>query len=403
MHTNVAKDRPAGGVRIGVTSDNWIDAPFNRYGFWRVREYARTARVARGRGDIWRLPGRHRDLTGFTTAWNGQAFSLAEWLHATYTDAFVLVHRGEVVAEWYEDGGSADRTHLLMSVSKSLTATLVGALVAEGLLVTEAPVADYLPVLQGTAWDGATVQHLLDMQAGVRFSEHDMDDPECDGRLIEQISGYTTHRRPDLAPDTSRWILDLPSQHDHGNRYEYRSIQTDVLGWIVEEVTGQRFADAFSQRVWSRLGVEHDAELIVDSAGFPVVEGGFCVTTRDLARVGLMHLGRGMARGAAIVPSAWTDRVVDRDQHLIDLFAAGYDCDPGNPEAYYHDCWWVIDASLGRYTGLGLNGQHLLIDRSTETVMVKLSSSPHRIDPQLFAFTATAQLDLLTFLDQQPG
>ena len=164
---------------------------------------------------------------------------------------------------------------------------------------TDELASTYVPALRGTAWDGATVQHLLDMSAGVAFNEEDYDDPESDGCLIEFVSGYRPRQRTDLPADTASWILSLPAQGSHGDRFQYRSIITDVLGWIVEEVTGQRFADVFSDRIWSRIGAEHDADLIVDACGFPTVEGGICATPRDLARFGQMHLQRGAVRGRA--------------------------------------------------------------------------------------------------------
>jgi CubicO group peptidase (beta-lactamase class C family) len=401
-HTPVRRVRPPSaadlGVRSGaagealrVTSDNWIDPPFNRWGYTHVRELTRTARVGRGSCDVWRLPERLIDLAGMHVRHGSEQFSYVEMLQATYTDAAVVLHHGEVVFEYYDSGIRPSDTHLLMSVSKSLTATLIGALVGQGLLSTEGLVTGYVPALARTAWEGCTVQHLLDMRAGAAFSEHDMDDPESDGCLLELISGYTGisgagHRRPDLPANTYDWIRSLPNQQPHGAAFVYRSILTDVLAWIAEEVTGERFADLFSRLLWSELGVEHDADLIVDSAGFPVVEGGFCVTARDLARFGQMHLQRGEVDGRQVVPSQWIERVLQRDQQLIDTFAVGYDADPDNPEAYYHDCWWVWNAGLGRYGGYGLGGQNLLIDRTSDTVVVKLSSWPKRVDPLLGAF-----------------
>ena len=88
------------------------------------------------------------------------------------------------------------------------------------------------------------------------------------------------------------------------------------------------------------------------------------------------------------------------DQELIDTFAAGYSADPANPEAYYHDCWWVWDATLGRYGGYGLGGQNLLIDRTTNTVVVKLSSWPKRTDPLLASFADAANEALFEWLQR---
>ena len=400
QHTPVQRVRPPSATHLGVqtgvadpalcvTSDNWIDPPFNRWGFSHVRELTRTALVARGPQPVWNLADQTLDLTDFSVEHLGERYSYVEMLQATYTDACVVLHDGTIVFEYYDEGIRPTDTHLLMSVSKSLTASLIGVLVGEGTLTTDGLVTTYLPTLAGSVWEGCTVQHLLDMRGGVVFSEHDMDDPEADGCLLEQVSGYTTHRRPDLPANTYDWIRSLPALPPHGGQFEYRSILIDVLAWIAEEVTGERFADLFSRLLWSQIGVERDADLIVDSAGFPVVEGGFCATARDLARFGQMHLQRGIADGRRLVPAEWTDRVVTRDQELIDTFGVGYDADPANAEAYYHDCWWVWVAALGRYAGYGLGGQNLLIDRASNTVIVKLSSWPKRMDPLLAAFADT--------------
>lgn len=395
MKTPVSHDRPPTARRDGVNSDNWIDAPFNRWGFQHVRELARTACIPRGEGPVWRLPERAVDLSGVQVPHATGAFALHDALRAVYTDAFVVVHDGAIVHEWYEDGVDPHRNHLIMSVSKSFTATLIGALVGEGLVRTEEFAHVYVPELRGTAWEGATVQHLLDMSAGVVFDEDDYDNPESDGCLIEQVSGYTTHRRPDLAPDTASWILSLPPQGTHGDRFQYRSIITDVLGWVAESVTGMRFADAFADRIWTRIGAGRDGDIIVDAKGFPTVEGGICVTARDLARLGQLHLQRGAVGGAQVVPAEWTDRVLVDDGTLRAHFTAAMGEGPTGHE-YYHDCWWVIDAAKGRYAGHGINGQHVVIDRSTNTVIAQQSTWPQRMDDDLQVFGMQV---LLTVLD----
>ena len=413
-HTPVRKVRPASaadsGVRAGhgapqqrVTGENWLEPPFNRWGYGHARELTRTARVGRGGGAVWRLPTRPIDLSTFHVLHEGERFTYVEMLQATYTDALVVVHDGELVFEYYDHGVRPDDNHLLMAVSMPLTATLVGILVSEGRLATEAPITRYLSALAGTAWEGCTLQHVLDMRVGVDFHDDDPDDPSSDGRLLEQVAGYTTRRRDDLPADMRAWIRTLAPQGRHGGSFAYRSILADVLGWVVEEVTGERFADVFSQRLWSRLGAEHDADLIIDAAGFPISGGGLCATARDLARFGVMHLQQGLVGGANVVPARWIDRVAHRDEALIQAFGRAGRGAPlrrgeGNPEAYFHDCWWVHHAELGRYGGYGVGGQTLMIDRSSNTVVVKLSSTPKRVDPLLNAFADDAHEALFRLL-----
>lgn len=383
MYTPVSHEPPEPMRREGCTSDNWTKGPWNRWGFSHVRELAHTARISRGDGPVWEFPRRPAPLDDLIVPHSSGDFALVEALRATYTDAFVVLHNGELVWEWYEQHVRPDRPHLIMSVSKSLTSTLIGALVGEGLVAVDGRVEHYVPALRGTAWEGATVQHLLDMSAGVKFDESDYDNPESDGILIEEVSGYRPRRREGLPADTAAWISGLQPQGTHGDRFEYRSIITDVLGWVAEEVTGQRFADAFSQRIWSRIGAEHDADVIVDAVGFPAVEGGICVTARDLARVGQLHLQRGLVGGQQVLPATWTDHVLQGDDTLRAHMAQ-----EGSAQGheYYRDCWWVFDSARGLYAGHGINGQHVYIDRSTQTVIAQHSTTPHAWEDELMLF-----------------
>jgi CubicO group peptidase (beta-lactamase class C family) len=379
-----------------VTADNWIEGPYNRWGFLHVRELARTAPISRGDGPVLELPSDPRDLGSVPVTFDGSATSFAESLAHTYADGVCVIHDGALVFEHYADGMGASDTHLLMSVSKSLTATLAGVLVGDGILDPDRAVTEYVAVLRGTAWEGCTLQHLLDMRAGTRFDEDDYGDPDSDGVLIDEISGYRPLRRPELPQDTPAWIVGLENDRAHGSAFKYRSILTDVLAWAVAEATGKRFPDLFSDAIWSRIGAECDAEIIVDTAGFPAAEGGICATLRDLARFGLMHLEGGVAAGRRVVPAAWIDRLLTPDDELVAAFDSTLL--PGLPQAFYHDCWWVWDAEAGIYSGYGINGQQLLIHRPSRTVIARLSTWPVRLDDRLFAFADTANRALLEHL-----
>lgn len=381
--TDLSPEREAAAV--GTTSANWIDPPYNRVGYLHVRELTRTASVARGHGPVWSIPGRAALLHGLPVSLPGGEVRLGEVLTSCFVDSMVVVHDGAVVVEYHDTGVDPSTNHLLMSVSKSVAALLTGILVERGVIGTDTVVESVVPELLGTAWEGCSVQHLLDMRAGVRFDEHDMDDPGCHGRVIEWVSGYTFPTPPELSAtlptNTRDWIVSLEKVAEHGSRYEYQSICTDVLAWMIERSTGRRYSDVLSDELWSRLGAVHDADLIVDATGFPVAEGGLCATAGDLARLGQMVLDGGVARGEQVVPEAWIERILTGPDELVAQFAAGHDAIPSRPSAYYHDGWWVTDPARGEFRGLGLGGQQLFIDREAQLVVVILSSTPLRIDP----------------------
>ncbi len=376
-----------------VTSDNWIEGPFNRWGFLHVRELAHTARISRGDGPATELPADPQELDDVAVTFEDATNGFADALEHTYTDAICIVNDGRVIFERYVDGMAPDDTHLLMSVSKSLTATLIGALTGEGVLAPTDLVTDHIATLRDTAWEGCTLQHLLDMRAGTRFDEEDYENPASDGVLIDEVSGYRARRVPNLPPDIPTWIRTLDNDRAHGDPFKYRSILTDVLAWTAMEAAGMRFPELFSQKLWSRIGAERDAEVIVDPSGFPAAEGGICTTIRDLARIGLLYLNDN-----AIVPASWTRRARTRDDELI---AAFKDADQlaDWPNACYHDCWWVWDPDAGIFSGYGINGQQLLIHHPSRTVVARFATWPTRWDDR-FAAYADAQnravLDVLS-------
>ena len=367
-------------------STNWIDAPHNRWGFLHVRELTRTARINGADRPIDDLPRALGDIRSFAFDHLDRRWTFSEMLDATYTDGMMVVHDGRVRFEHY--GGLMKPTdpHLCMSVSKSLTAVLAGVLVGTGVVDPAGFVPDYIPSLRGTSWEGCTVQHLLDMRSGTLFDEEDYSNPDSDGRLIEQVSGYTSLVRTDLPADTYEWIAKSVNASGHGGPFQYRSILPDVVAWVMCEATGQTFADLFSHHIWSRVA-QHDADIIVDAAGFPVVEGGICTTLEDLARFGVMCLQRGEFAGEQIVPSDWMHRPTTRSQELIDAFVLERDSGRAAPNACYHDFWWVYDSVAGIYCGLGINGQTLMIHHPSNTVIAKFSTWPDRMDYALADLT----------------
>ena len=372
--------------RGGANSANWIDAPHNRWGFLHVRELTRTARIGGSPEAVEPLQRRLDDIGGFVFDHGDRRWTLSEMLAATFTDGLMVVKDGAVLYECHGGLMKPSDTHLLMSVSKSLTSTLAGVLVGRGVIDPAGFVPDYVHSLRGTSWEGCTVQHLLDMRAGTRFDEENYDDPDSDGRLVEQVSGYTTRVRDDIPTDTYRWIAHLPNDEPHGGAFKYRSILPDALAWVMSAATGQTFPELFSQHIWSQLA-GRDADIIVDGAGFPIVEGGICTTLEDLARFGVMCLQHGHYAGRQIVPEQWMRRPTTRSQELVDAFDLPRQSGRTGPNACYHDYWWVYDSVTGIYCGLGINGQMLMINHPSNTVIAKFSTWPDRMDYDLADLT----------------
>jgi CubicO group peptidase (beta-lactamase class C family) len=316
-------------------------------------------------------------------------------LEATYTDGVLAMHDGVVIYERYFGGMDPSDRHLLMSVSKSVTSMLCGVLVGEGMLRTSDLVVDHVKELRRTAWDACTLQHLLDMHVGIEW------DSDVDEQTIMDVSGYRTHVRSGIPVDTRDWIVSISAHRPHGEVFHYSSLATDVLAWVISCAAETDFAAALSELLWSKLGAEHDASVIVDGAGFPAAEGGICTTVRDLARFGQLCLTTGLAPGGdVVVPREWLSRLRQANQPLIDAFRTSKWARDWLPQAFYHDCWWIWDAERGIYKAAGMNGQALLIHHPSRTAIAKFSSYPGTGDRTLTALQDAGMVALCEALQR---
>jgi CubicO group peptidase (beta-lactamase class C family) len=363
---------------LGVTSANWLDGPYNRLGFRGVGRLVPTAPIPRGEGPVVDLPRAERDLGEFDFRHGERTLDLDTLLDETYTDGFLVVQDGAVICERYFNGMDPSETHLLMSVSKSLNSTLCGLLAGRGALTPDDLVTEHVEELRGTAWEGCRVQQLLDMRVGARW------DFDVDEYTILDVSDYRTHDRKDIAADTATWIRTVDRAGDHGGPFAYNSLATDVLGWVLERAGGAPVSELFSECLWSPMGAEHDAEIMLDHEGFAIVEGGFCATLRDVARVGLMWLQEGSLGGSQIVPPTWVARLRVRDEELIAAYGEPSHLGGQAAEPFYHDNWWIWDAERGIHAGVGMNGQCVFVHRPSQTVVAKLSTFPGALDDDLF-------------------
>jgi CubicO group peptidase (beta-lactamase class C family) len=349
-----------------ITLASWQDPDHTAWSYRHVRELIPTARVRHGER---RSP--LRDADPLPVGLPAEAL-----LDDDRTDGLIVLRRGEVVLERYCRGMSADDVHLLQSVSKSITGVLAGVLADRGLLSPADLVTAHVPELDGTAFEGATVRHLLDMRAGTRFDEN-YADPDSDIRASESQFGWAPGPRP--AADAIAYLSELRNQRPHGGRFEYRSILTDVLGLVLERAAGSPFAEALGRHLWGPLGSETDAYVTVDADGFAVADGGICVSLRDLARFGRMVADAGVAPDRRIVAAEWlkdtlTGGADSRDAFAQDEHAAEM------PGAHYRNQWWVPGGEEV-LLGLGIHGQFLFVDRGSHTVIAMLSTWPTSLDP----------------------
>jgi CubicO group peptidase (beta-lactamase class C family) len=366
---------PPGDDRL-VTLDNWQSGPWNRWSYQHVGQIIPCSRIWCGDDRPALLESDPQDVGRVEfAATDGAPMTVAELVERTYSDGLLVLHGGQVVTEQYFNGMAPQARHLLQSVSKSLTGALAGVLVARGRLEPEQGVCQYVPELVG-AFDGATVRQVLDMTTGTCFSE-DYDDPASDIRMYEGAAGWRP--APDDTPGLFEYITTLGNCRPHGAVFEYRSILTDLLGWIIERAGGRPFAELMSELLWRPLGAQWDAEITVDRCGSPMTDGGISVTLRDLARFGQMYVRRGVAGGREVLPAAFVDDTRYGDSVCREAFARS-DKAARYPRGHYRNQWWVPDPQRGVLLGAGIYGQYLYVDMTADVVIAKVSTLPFALD-----------------------
>ncbi|WP_285289657.1 serine hydrolase [Arthrobacter sp. ISL-65] len=318
---------------------------------------------------------------------------LKQRLEQTHTGAFPVLHRNQVIAEYYRAGFAPDDLHLVMSISKSMCGLVMGALTDTGGVDPDAQVVEYVPELAGSVYDGPTVQHVLDMAIAIDYNE-DYLDPASEVQTHDRSAGWRTRRHGD-PNDTYAFLTTLTGSGDVG-KFQYCSANTDVLAWIIERVTGMRYSEALAKYLWSKPGAGRDATITVDSTGFGIANGGVSCTARDLARVGHVILDRGQGPGGRVVSEEWVRSILaggDREAMADSPFTALH------PRGSYSRQWWCTGNEHGIVTGVGIHGQYLWIDPSAETVIVKLSSWPEPGSDQLHQLDNKLLLDLGSVLN----
>lgn len=368
---------PPADKQITFESERSMKFPEIRWSLSHMRELVPTVSVRRGDGArvSFGVPSA-ADATAVEslmfTDMEGRVRRFGEALINTYVDGIVVLHRGRVVFERYFGALEPHLPHACFSVTKSYAGTLAAWLVHEGALDDKKLIPHYLPELRGTAWADATLRQVMDMQIGMTYSENEADDRSsssvymCACRTKPRPVGY------DGPPTSCDYLRTVLKEGSHGEAFAYKSVNTQVMAWVMARATGRSFAQLLHERLWAPLGCEEEGYLVVDPAGMPSASGGFCASLRDLARFGELIRREGEWDGKQVIAAA----VVDDIRHGGDpskLANGGYKNLPGYA---YRNHWWVTHNELGAVEARGIHGQRLYIASEAEMVIARFSSHP---------------------------
>ncbi len=368
---------PASEVPVAVQILRWhmLDNDLSSLAFRSMDTLFTTRTVPRG-GAVWKLPQANQPLD-ISYSWQGQRYTAQQFLERTYTNALLVMKNGHIVSEIYRNATNERSRFMGWSMTKSVTAVLIGCALEEGRIDSlDTPISRYLPELKGSGYEGVSIRHVMQMRSGVEYEErYDFEHP---GRAASNHIAALVKNVARFA-DAAR---NLPRIHAPGSYFQYKTIDTAVLGWLVERVSQGSVAAYTARCLWEPLGAEADGFYIMDGppgTGREFSGAGFNATLRDFGRFGQMVLDGGVANGHRIVSSDWIKQST-RPTGTEDGRRGGYGLQ-----------WWTF-ANTEAFAAIGLQGQYIYIDPTTQTVVVKLSYFPpgdnSALDAETQAFLA---------------
>jgi len=363
-----AEPRPA-----GVTGETWQFGPLNRWTYTHLREVLPTRDIPNDYRTVRPLPGVDSAANELDLVIDGESEQLSAAMERLYVDGLLAIQDGRVVVERYAGTLTPERPHLMWSVTKTVTGLTAASVAADGLIDLDKSVADYVPALADSGWGSDRLRLLLDMQDSSDWTE-DYDAPDSTVRRQDCADGLLTGAACAGIPVTGNYEF-LPKvgrDPERTGTFVYKSGTTDVIAWVLEAATGERFADLVSERLWKPIGAERSAYITVDTGGFTLASGGMAATLRDIGRVGLLMLDRGRAGDRQVVPAVWIE----------DIFTQ-----PGDPAwprphdndtaPYYRSFVWAVGDGAGTVYAEGVHGQFIFVSPSTGTVVAMFSSWPN--------------------------
>jgi len=269
-------------------------------------------------------------------------------LHDTHTAAFLVVRNDSIIYENYFNGFNGQSLLPSFSVSKSFTSVLIGIALDEGKITsTQDPVTKYIPELarRDARFNKITLQHLLDMRSGIYWREgsYNLKDD-----AIQMAFSLNVMRR----------VRKLRIEREPGGDFAYKSINTQLLGVVLERATGKKVSQYLQEKIWKPVGMESNGAWTVDSKKHKheLVFGGLNATARDYAKLGQLMINNGRWKGRPIVSESWVNASVSLDS-LRQYHG-------------YHNQWWAVRGEAFQATGI--LGQFVYVNPAKRLVIVRL-------------------------------
>ncbi|MFP5307131.1 MAG: serine hydrolase domain-containing protein [Gammaproteobacteria bacterium] len=307
------------------------------------------------------LPQAVQDISQISYEWLGGTKTVQDFVHSTETDVVAIVHNGVLVGEIYANGYSPETRHQPWSVTKTFIAAVIGLAVEEGLIRSlQDPIDAYIADLEGTAWEGVSIENILQMESGVHWDEGTpvlVVNTQVEQWVDLALDLYTQGA---LGQTRNEFLASLPQVYAPGTEFRYNSGNTQVLAWLLETLYGQTFNDILAAKLWQPLGAAGDAVMISDRVGAVVASQGLYARPYDFARFGeLLRNGGRTSDGRRVLPGHWITAMTRMTE-----VSGG---------AYGYQTWAAPTAGAGAFSASGFQGQKITVVPEACITGVRLS------------------------------
>ncbi|ARS36556.1 serine hydrolase domain-containing protein [Pontibacter actiniarum] len=269
--------------------------------------------------------------------------------------AFLVIKDDSILYEQYWGGYSDESLSNSFSMAKSIVGMLVGVAIKEGKIQSvEQPVGDFLPEFRKGDKAKIRIKHLLWMSSGLNWDE-------------SYSNPFSMTTEAYYGTDLEKVINRLEAEEEPGQQWSYKSGDTQVLGFVLQEATGKSLSEYAEEKLWKPLGAAHDAEWSVDRpAGIEKAYCCFFSNARDFARLGKLYLQNGIWNGDTIVPPSYVKASLTPNG-----LPAATD---GEKVNFYGYQWWLLPDYKGQdiFYARGILGQYIIVIPEKDLIIVRL-------------------------------
>ncbi len=286
-----------------------------------------------------------------TIRYKDQNISFENFIEQKHSVAFLVIQNDTILYEKYFQGYNEQSTVASFSMAKSFTSMLIGIALDEGLIKSiNEPITNYIPELRPNGFEVVTIKHLLQMTSGLDFNE-----------AYKNPFGHvaTFYYGTNLRNAISK----LKLARAPGEKFEYTSGQTQILGLVLERAIGDRtISDYFEEKIWKSIGMEYDGSWSIDRKKDGLEKTFCCVNARarDFAKLGRLYLHKGNWQGKQIISKKWIEQSTK-----IDTTAGS---------AWNYQYQWWLPSNTGDFTADGLLGQYIYVNPKKNLIIVRLGT-----------------------------